>query len=57
MFKESLQLIALLSIIIFTASTIISLQENFQGVEYFILLIVICILITLWASVIRLFKF
>ena len=57
MFKELLQLITTLTIIITVSAIITSLQQNFQGVEYILVIITICILLVLWASVIRFIRF
>ena len=54
MFKQYLKLITILTVII---SCVAFLQSNFTGVEYFAALTITCILLTLWASVIRLLRF
>ena len=57
MLKETIQLLTILTLVIIIPSTIMTLQQNFTGSEYYIILTIICILLTLWASVIRLLRF
>jgi len=57
MLKQTIQLLTILTLITIIPSTIMTLQQNFTGSEYYAVLIIICILATLWASVIRLLRF